>query len=410
MFHRITSAPRGRRTRAISATESSVANQWNASAEKTASTLPSASGIASPWPATASARGTTSSSTTRSASSGSTATTRANRGTSARVSLPVPAPRPITSGFPPSPSSATTWSSSSSGQPGRPSSYSRAVRPNASDGASLRDTGQKRGALLLDHLARDHEPLDLVRALVDLRDLRVAHHPLDGILLDVAVAAEDLHRVGRDLHRHVGAVELRHRGDLRQLLPVGALVDQLAALVEQPASCLALGLHVGQHPGDQLVLDDRLAHRLAALRVLERVVGRALSEAEALRADAGPRAVEDPHRDPEALALLAEQVVGADAAVVEEDLAGRRALDPHLRLDPADLEARRVGLDDEGRDARVAGLRVGLGEDDVDVCDARVGDEAFAAVQHVLVALAPRLGAHRRRVGAGARLGQRVGG
>ena len=61
------------------------------------------------------------------------------------------------------------------------------------------------------------------------------------------------------------------------------------------------------------MLGDRLAHRLAALRVLERVVGRALREPEALRGDARPRAVEDPHRDLEALALLAEQVVGGDA-------------------------------------------------------------------------------------------------
>ena len=137
MFQKITSAPRGRNTRAISATDSSVANQWNASAEKIASTLASANGIASPRPASASAPGTTSSSTARIASSGSTATTRAKRGTSSRVSLPVPAPRSSTSASGPRPSSATTWSSSSSGQPGRPSSYSRAVRPKASGGASL---------------------------------------------------------------------------------------------------------------------------------------------------------------------------------------------------------------------------------------------------------------------------------
>ena len=114
-----------------------LANQWNASPEKTASTLASASGIDSPRPASASAPGTTSSSTARIASSGSTATTRANRGTSSRVSLPVPAPRSSTSAAGPRPSSAITWSSSSTGQPGRPSSYSRAVRPNASGGASL---------------------------------------------------------------------------------------------------------------------------------------------------------------------------------------------------------------------------------------------------------------------------------
>src|SRR5258708_279479 len=42
--------------------------------------------------------------------------------------------------------------------------------------------------------ARDHEPLDLVRSLVNLGDLRVPHHPLDGVLLHVAVATQDLNR------------------------------------------------------------------------------------------------------------------------------------------------------------------------------------------------------------------------
>ncbi len=79
---------------------------------------------------------------------------------------------------------------------------------------------------------------------------------------------------------------------------------------------------------DQLVLRDRLAHRLARLRVLERVVGRALGDAEGLRGDAGPGAVEDPHRELEALALLAEEVRGRDRAVVEDELAGRGARMP----------------------------------------------------------------------------------
>src|SRR5215207_1756870 len=49
-------------------------------------------------------------------------------------------------------------------------------------------------------LARDHEPLDLRGALVELHDLGVAHELLDGVLLDEAVAAVDLHGVRRDLH------------------------------------------------------------------------------------------------------------------------------------------------------------------------------------------------------------------
>src|SRR5207249_2132208 len=282
----------GRRTRTISARPSGVANQWNASPEKTASTSSSSSGIASALPRRASAPETTSSSTASIASSGSTAYTWAKRGTSARVSFPVPAPRSRIVASASRSSSAITRSSSSSGQSGRPSSYSRAVRPKASGGASRSaNSGKEEGAVLLQHLACDHEPLDLVRALVDLRDLGVAHHPLDRVLLDVAVAAEDLDGVGRDVHRDIGAVELRHRGDLRQLGPIGPLVDQLPALVEEPARGLALRLHVGQGGGDQLVLRDRLPHRLARLRVLESVIGRALRESEPLRADPRPRAV-----------------------------------------------------------------------------------------------------------------------
>src|SRR5205085_2862790 len=158
------------------------------------------------------------------------------------------------------------------------------------------------------------QPLDLIRTLVDLRDLRVTHHPLDRVLLDVAVTAQDLHGISRDLHRNVAAVELRHRRDLRQLGAVGALVDQLPALVEKSARSLALRLHVGEHRCDQLVLSDRLAHRLARLRVLERVVGSALGEPEPLRADPGTRPVEDAHGDLEAVSLLAEQVRRGDAA------------------------------------------------------------------------------------------------
>src|SRR5205085_4137283 len=54
-----------------------------------------------------------------------------------------------------------------------------------------------------EQLPSDHEPLDLRGALVDLEPLGVAHQLLDRVLLDVAVAAEDLDGVGRDLHGRV---------------------------------------------------------------------------------------------------------------------------------------------------------------------------------------------------------------
>src|SRR5260370_23450331 len=55
----------------------------------------------------------------------------------------------------------------------------------------------------LKQLPGDHHALDLVGALVDLGDLGIAHHALDWVVVDVAVPAEQLYRVGGDRHRHV---------------------------------------------------------------------------------------------------------------------------------------------------------------------------------------------------------------
>ena len=96
------------------------------------------------------------------------------------------------------------------------------------------DAGEQEGARLAQHLARHDEALDLLGALVDLRDLRVPHHALDRILLHVPVPAEDLNRVGRDLHRRIAAEELRHRRGLRQLGTVDAVVDQPTDGVRRP--------------------------------------------------------------------------------------------------------------------------------------------------------------------------------
>src|SRR5690606_40506834 len=43
--------------------------------------------------------------------------------------------------------------------------------------------------------SRDHQPLNLTGSFSDLADLRVPHHPLDRVLLHVAVPAVDLHRL-----------------------------------------------------------------------------------------------------------------------------------------------------------------------------------------------------------------------
>jgi hypothetical protein len=156
------------------------------------------------------------------------------------------------------------------------------------------------------------------------------------------------------------------------------------------------------------VLRDRLAHRLAGLRVLEREVGGALGDPQRLGGDSRPRAVEDLHSDLEPVALLAHEVRRRNAAVVEEQLAGGRALDPHLRFDAPDLETGGVPLDHEARDPRVACLGIRLGEDRVEAGHASVRDKPLRPVEDVVVPLAAGLGSHRRGVRARAGLGEGV--
>src|SRR5215467_6550735 len=85
-------------------------------------------------------------------------------------------------------------------------SASASARPSPRDPPVTNATRPERSISIdtrQEYLLRDHEPLDLRGALIDLEQLRVAHELLDRVLLDVAVAAEDLDGVGRDLHRRV---------------------------------------------------------------------------------------------------------------------------------------------------------------------------------------------------------------
>ena len=109
------------------------------------------------------------------------------------------------------------------------------------------------------------------------------------------------------------------------------------------------------------------------------------------------------------LLLAAEQVLDRDPAVVEHDLGGVRGADPELGLLLALAQAGGALGDDEGGLAAGAELRVDGGDDDVDVGDAAVGDEDLGPVEDPLVAVAPGGRLQALDVGAGLRLGHRVG-
>jgi hypothetical protein len=118
-FHTSASTPPGTSTRWISPNAASFANQWNACATVTASTLAVGSGIACAVPSWSSAAGTCSASSPRISADGSTATTRAPVETSSRVSLPVPAARSSTVAPARSPSRDVRSSTAARGYPGR---------------------------------------------------------------------------------------------------------------------------------------------------------------------------------------------------------------------------------------------------------------------------------------------------
>ena len=98
-------------------------------------------------------------------------------------------------------------------------------------------------------------------------------------------------------------------------------------------------------------LGERLAELLALVQVAARRVERALRGADRAGRDVDAPAVQPLHRDAEALAFAAQQVLGRHAHVVEVDGARGLAVPAHLVFLLAVADAGRVGRHREGRDA-----------------------------------------------------------
>ena len=113
------------------------------------------------------------------------------------------------------------------------------------------------------------------------------------------------------------------------------------------------------------------------------------------------------HRDLEADAFVAEPVCDRHAGILEDHRAGRLRVPAHLALVGAERKPGRVGLDHQRRDA-AGPVAAGPHHHDIEVAAAGAGDELLLAVEHVMIAVAHRAGAQRRRVRAGARLGQAI--
>src|SRR4051812_48340985 len=265
----------------------------------------------------------------------------------------------------------------------------RSERACAADGGSAvaRDVSEQRPG--------DDEALDLPRALVDLSDLGVAVVALGRKLLRVAVAAEHLDRLAGPVPRDPAREQLRLR-PLDRVRPARLLQPRRPP--DQGAGRLDLGLHVRELLLDRLERADRTAERLALPGVRRRDVERGLRDPDRLRRDADAPGVERAQRDPHPGARLAEPLAGR---VLEAQVGGRGRVQAELLLLARGPEPGRAAADEE----RAGALALRLaGEHDERVGVRAVRDPLLRAADP---ALAVRTSAHRPRVGAGARLGQR---
>ena len=153
---------------------------------------------------------------------------------------------------------------------------------------------------------------------------------------------------------------------------------------------------------------ERDAELAARLGVVNRLVERASGHAASGSAYARAEHVHRQHGEAEALALLADAIFGGHAHALELDLADGVVGDERRAREHA--KARHARADDEGGKFRApVAARARAREHGVEVCEARVRDEALATRDDVRVAVARGCGLHVRHVGACFRLGQREG-
>ena len=184
-------------------------------------------------------------------------------------------------------------------------------------------------------------------------------------------------------------------------------VERQRATIDERPRDVRLGAQLGECEARVLERPDRLAEGVSLAHVVERPHERRLAGSHGRGRDRQALLREVADQVAEALALLAEQVLGRHARVRERQLGCvLRVLADLLEL-ARTRKALRSALDDDQADAAVALGRIGLGGDDHQIGVDPVGDERLGPVEHVMAAVADRARAHTRQVRADARLGHR---
>ena len=205
--------------------------------------------------------------------------------------------------------------------------------------------------------------------------------------------------------RRFGRGEFRHRRlDGALLLPILGR----CGLQRQHARAGKLGRHVGEHPLNRLVVRNRLTELLALVRVADGLVERRFADSQRLGGDRDPPALERPHREPESLIHLAEDVSVARRQV-EIEVHAPETADAERIGARRTADARRVHRHEKRRDALTAEPGPRAREEDRDGCLFGVRHPHLPAGDAIAIA---RAHGHRflvRRIGAGVRFGKREG-
>ena len=267
-------------------------------------------------------------------------------------------------------------------------------------------------AELLRAVGEDERVHDLVRALDDDVDARVAPHALDVVLRHVALAAHDLDRVVDHAVAELAAEDLAHRRLEHDVLVVA--VEEPGRHVEHRVGRVDERRHARELLLDEVEVGDRAVELVARLRPLHRLLHREARGAEHARRQRAAAVVEAGERDVQALALLEEEVLLRHLHVLQADARLPGAADAALRAVPAeDVDALHVGRADERGDRvlRLARLRVGdllLRHDGEEARERARGRPLLLAVEDVVRSVRAELAARllAARVAADIRLGE----
>src|SRR5258706_2447653 len=175
-----------------------------------------------------------------------------------------------------------------------------------------------------EELAPDQHAADLVGAGADVVELGIAEQAPRGKFVDVAVAAEGLDRVERDLHGVLGS-EKKARGGVLARGAAASLVERLRHAIAEGARGLQLRVHVGDLALHELEGADGLAELFALVHVGEDHVHRRLHDAERSAREHAALGIEAAHQHARSAVHFAEHVLGGNLAILEHELASGRA-------------------------------------------------------------------------------------